>query len=79
MWRRLEHENIVPFLGVVATPPQLISEWMSGGELTEYIGKHMDANRLGLVGVTPMMLVLVLILLRYAISPKVFTTFTPAT
>lgn len=27
-----------------------ISEWMPGGDLTEYIGKHPDANRLGLVG-----------------------------
>jgi serine/threonine protein kinase len=37
-------------------PPQLISDWMPGGDLTEYIKKHPDAGRIGLVGVPPLRL-----------------------
>ena len=50
MWKCLDHKNIVPLLGITESPLQLISEWMPGGHLTEYIGDHPDANRLGLVG-----------------------------
>ena len=50
MWKRLAHKNIVPLLGITTSPLQLISEWMSGGHLTEYIGNHPGANRLRLVG-----------------------------
>ena len=51
MWKRLVHPNIVPLLGITVTPPQLISDWMSGGDLPEYIKKNSDADRLGLVSV----------------------------
>lgn len=50
VWKRLEHQNIVPFLGITLTPLQLISEWMPGGALAEYIKKNPDADRLSLVG-----------------------------
>ena len=53
MWKRLEHQNIVPLLGITSYPLQLISEWMSGGDLTEYIRKHPEADRLGLVVIPP--------------------------
>ena len=35
------------------TPFQLISEWMPRGDLTEYVGKHPEADRLSLVSVPP--------------------------
>ena len=50
-WRYLEHPNIVPLLGVTIDPLQLISDWMPGGDLTEYIMNNPDADRLKLVGV----------------------------
>ena len=50
MWKRLTHPNILPLLGITVTPLQLISDWMSGGDLPDYIKKHPDADRLGLVG-----------------------------
>ena len=50
MWKRLIHPNIVPLLGIIITPIQLVSEWMSGGDLPGYIEKHPDADRLELVG-----------------------------
>jgi len=53
VWKRLEHQNIVPLLGITSNPLQLISEWMSGGDLTEYTRKHPEADPLGLVAVPP--------------------------
>jgi len=53
MWKHLKHPNIVPLLGVTLVPFQLISNWMSGGDLPEYIKMRPDADRLGLVGVPP--------------------------
>jgi hypothetical protein len=53
MWKRLTHPNIVPLLAVTITPLQLISNWMSGGNLVEYIWEHPTVDRLGLVGVPP--------------------------
>lgn len=49
MWRCLDHPNIVPLLGTTASPLQLVSVWMTGGELLEYISTHPRADRLVLV------------------------------
>jgi len=54
VWKYLQHRNIVPLLGVISTPVQslqLISEWMPGGVLTDYIKSHPIADRFSLVGV----------------------------
>ena len=50
MCKRLTHPNIVPRLGITPDPLQLISEWIPGGDLTDYIKKHPGADRVGLVG-----------------------------
>ena len=57
MWKRLTHPNVLPLLGVTITPPQLISNWMSGGDLPEYIKKHTDIDRLRLVGIPPVVFI----------------------
>jgi hypothetical protein len=57
MWKRLAHPNIVPLLGVTITPFQLISNWMSGGDLPDYIDKNADVNRLNLVRVHPVVFI----------------------
>ena len=49
VWKHMTHPNIVPLLGVTIDPPQLISDWMPGGNLTEYIANHPDADRISLV------------------------------
>ena len=49
LWKHAKHPNIVPFLGITSTPFQLVSDWMSGGNLMEYIHKHPGADRLALV------------------------------
>lgn len=51
MWRRLAHPNIVPLLGITLDPLQLISAWIPGGELKDYIVDNPDTDRLALVGV----------------------------
>ena len=48
-WKHLTHPNIVPLLGATIDPPQLISDRMPGGDLTEYIVSHPDADRASLV------------------------------
>lgn len=54
-WKRLEHPNIVPLLGITITssPHQLVSGWISGGNLTEYIKNNSAVDQLGLVGASP--------------------------
>lgn len=49
-WKRLTHPNIAPLLGITIAPFQLISDWMPGGDLPEYIKKHPGADRFVLVG-----------------------------
>jgi serine/threonine protein kinase len=57
MWKRLMHPNIVPLLGITVKPFHLVSGWMSGGDLQNYIKEHPGADRLGLVGVPLFMLI----------------------
>lgn len=49
MWKHMKHMNIVPFWGATTAPLQFVSEWMSNGNITEYIKKHPGADRLRLV------------------------------
>jgi len=51
VWKRLEHRNIVPLLGITFAPLQFISEWMPGRVLIEHVREHPDADRRSLVGV----------------------------
>ena len=57
MWKHLKHRNILPLLGITLTPLQLVSSWMSGGDLPGYIEKQANADRLRLVGVLVVALV----------------------
>ena len=51
VWKRLQHPNIVPFLGVPAnTPPfEIVCDWMENDRITEYVKKTPDADLMGLV------------------------------
>ena len=51
MWKRLQHPNVVPFLGFgsVAPPFSLVYPWMFNGSLSEYARKNPDVDKLGLV------------------------------
>ena len=54
IWKRLKHPNVLALLGVnTSLGLQLISDWMPNGDLPEYIEEHADADRLELVGATP--------------------------
>ena len=58
MWKHLAHPNILPLLGVTLTPFQLVSTWMPGGDLPEYIKKNPDVDRIRLVGAPPIVFIL---------------------
>ena len=46
------HPNVVPLLGIIVSQqPQLVSNWMPGGDLSKYIKENHKVDRLGLVGV----------------------------
>lgn len=81
MWKHLKHPNVVPLLGITSAPLQVISEWMSGGNLPGYIKENPDVDRLRLVG-------FLLLHLSHTYgdpvtssptSLRVFATFTPIT
>lgn len=51
VWGALHHPNVLPMLGVTVTKDQLVvvSEWMMGGNIMEFLKLNVDADRLGLV------------------------------
>ena len=49
MWKRLTHDNIVPFKGVTLDPFQIVLEWMPGGDLVSYINLNLRASHVNLV------------------------------
>ncbi|KAF9642914.1 kinase-like protein [Thelephora ganbajun] len=49
VWKHLTHPNVVALLGVTISPFQLISNWFSGGDLSEYIKNNPNPDRLGLL------------------------------
>jgi len=53
VWKHLAHPNIIPLFGITTTPLRYISDWMSGGNLREYVEEYPWANRLRLVGGIP--------------------------
>lgn len=52
MWKYMIHPHVLPLLGVTVEPFQLISDWMSGGDLPQYIRDNPGADRLRLVSVS---------------------------
>ncbi|KAF9646800.1 kinase-like protein [Thelephora ganbajun] len=55
VWKRLDHPNIIPILGVTVGPLRLVSDWIPCGDLTGYIVNNQDANRFGLASVPPVL------------------------
>ena len=50
-WKALSHPNVLPLLGVTMDKDQfiMVSEWMTNGNVNEFIKSHRDANRFELV------------------------------
>ena len=51
MWKQLRHPNVVSFLGFGSDfpPISLMYPWMTNGNLSNYVRKHPDVDKLGLV------------------------------
>ena len=52
MWKALQHQNVLPLIGVMMSETQfiMISDWMMNGNIIDFVKAHPDANRLELVG-----------------------------
>ena len=50
-WKALRHPNVLPLLGVIMTETEfsMVSEWMSNGNINQFVATHKDANRFELV------------------------------
>ena len=50
-WKTLRHPNVLPLLGATMSENRfvMVSEWMAGGSINEYVKAHVDADRLNLV------------------------------
>jgi len=51
-WKTLCHPNVLPLLGVTMEEKlfAMVSEWMVGGNINEFVEAHRDVNRFELVG-----------------------------
>ena len=50
-WKTLCHPNVLPLLGVMMTENRfaMVSEWMTNGNINQFLRAHSDANRFELV------------------------------
>lgn len=55
IWRRLSHPNVLPVLGVAPrlSPLSTVTEWMTNGNIMDFISTHPEVNRLRLVRLIP--------------------------
>ena len=55
IWKRLIHENVLPFHGVDTSIFQLalVYDWCDNGNITQYLKSHPDASRPKLVNFPP--------------------------
>ena len=51
VWKRLNHPNIIPFIGVTTSPLQMISDWVRNVTLMEFIEGAPGVTRISLVSV----------------------------
>ena len=51
MWKSLKHPNVLPLLGVEMTGTRfaMMSEWMTNGNINQFVAKYWDVNRFQLV------------------------------
>ena len=47
--KRISHPNIVPFIGMIMDPFQIVAERVSDRNPMEYLGEHPEMDRIGLV------------------------------
>ena len=50
-WKALNHPNVLTLLGVMVTEDRfaMVSEWMTYGNINQFMSTHRDANRFELV------------------------------
>ena len=55
MWNYLRHPNVLQLLGVTMSETQfaMVSEWMTNGNINDFVKARPDVDRLRLVGFYP--------------------------
>ena len=50
-WKALRHPNVLPLVGVMVTEDRfaMVSEWMTNGNINQFVKARPDANRFELV------------------------------
>jgi len=58
-WRDLRHPNVLPLLGVTMAEDMfvVVSEWMEGGNINEFLRANDNADRFGLVRIPSKVLI----------------------
>jgi len=79
MWKYLTHPNILTLLGITTDPFHLISEWVSGGDLLQYVTNSPGADRLKLVGTHPLVYTALTSVASYPASLRASITCIPMT
>lgn len=53
-WKNLRHPNVLPLLGVFMTETKfaMVSEWMTNGNINQFVAVRQDANRFQLVSLS---------------------------
>jgi len=51
-WKPLRHPNVLPLIGVTMTETlfAMVSEWMAGGNICDFVKTNPNTDRLELVG-----------------------------
>ena len=51
IWKTFRHPNVLPLMGVTMEERHfvMVSEWMSNGNITQFLKDNVTANRLQLV------------------------------
>ena len=50
-WKSLRHPTVLPLLGVIMTGNRfaMVSEWMTNGNINQFVSTHRNVNRFDLV------------------------------
>ena len=49
MWARSAHPNILQYFGITDNPLQVVTEWVSDGNVVGYVRTHPNVDRVRMV------------------------------
>lgn len=76
LWKHMKHPNVLPLLGITTNLFQLISIWVSHGDLLKYVKGNPNAEPVALVSVPPLVFIILTPAARCPMSPRASDTYT---